>query len=298
MKQIKYMVVPIKLLLLKLRNFTYFQLCLIFQVMHGIWNGDSVAVKIFLSRDESSWKRETDIYSLTLLRHENILGYIGSDFTSLYSCTQMWLVTHYHEYGSLYDYLNRTDVVIPPKVAHRFILTTLNGILHLHTEIRGTQGKPGIAHRDIKSKNVLVRKDGTCVVADFGLAVTHKQATNELNIPENTRVGTKRYMSPEVLDFSITQKTTFEAFRRSDMYSFALLMWEVLRRTEVVQDQPSDSQEDLVMSESFALPYFEDVGPDPGFDEMKKIVCTDGRRPGVHSRLAGDKVSWNKVLLG
>ena len=42
--------------------------------MHGIWNGDSVAVKIFLSRDESSWKRETDIYSLTLLRHENILG--------------------------------------------------------------------------------------------------------------------------------------------------------------------------------------------------------------------------------
>ena len=63
------------------------------------------------------------------------------------------------------------------------------------------QGKPGIAHRDIKSKNVLVRKDGSCVVADFGLAVTHKQATNELNIPENTRVGTKRYMSPEVLDF-------------------------------------------------------------------------------------------------
>ena len=47
------------------------------QVWRGRWNGDSVAVKIFFSRDEDSWKRETDIYSTVLLRHENVLGYIG-----------------------------------------------------------------------------------------------------------------------------------------------------------------------------------------------------------------------------
>ena len=40
-------------------------------------------------------------------RHENILGYIGSDCTSRNSCTQLWLVTHYHPLGSLYDHLNR-----------------------------------------------------------------------------------------------------------------------------------------------------------------------------------------------
>ena len=32
-------------------------------------------------------------------------------------------------------------------------------------------GKPAIAHRDIKSKNVLVKKNGTCCIADLGLAV-------------------------------------------------------------------------------------------------------------------------------
>ena len=32
-----------------------------------------------------------------------------------------------------------------------------NGLAHLHMEILGTQGKPAIAHRDLKSKNILVK---------------------------------------------------------------------------------------------------------------------------------------------
>ena len=44
------------------------------EVWKGTWNGDEVAVKIFNTRDEASFKRETGIYGTTLLRHENILG--------------------------------------------------------------------------------------------------------------------------------------------------------------------------------------------------------------------------------
>lgn len=62
------------------------------------------------------------------------------------------------------------------------------------------QGKPAIAHRDIKTKNILVKANGTCVIADFGLAVMHYHSTGQMDIPPNPRVGTKRYMSPEVLD--------------------------------------------------------------------------------------------------
>jgi serine/threonine protein kinase len=47
------------------------------------------------------------------------------------------------------------------------------GISHLHTEITGTRGKQKIAHRDIKTKNILVKRDLTCVIADFGLAVRY-----------------------------------------------------------------------------------------------------------------------------
>lgn len=36
--------------------------------------GENVAVKIFSSRDEQSWFRETEIYNTVQLRHDNILG--------------------------------------------------------------------------------------------------------------------------------------------------------------------------------------------------------------------------------
>ncbi len=53
-------------------------------------------------------------------------------------------------------------------------------------------GKPAIAHRDLKSKNVLVKRNGMAVIADLGLAVKHDSSTNTIDIPSNHRVGTKR----------------------------------------------------------------------------------------------------------
>lgn len=53
--------------------------------------------------------------------------------------------------------------------------------------------------------------------------------TNEVDIPPNTRVGTKRYMAPEVLDESLN-RNHFQSYIMADMYSFGLILWEVARR--------------------------------------------------------------------
>ena len=88
--------------------------------------------------------------------------------------------------------------VVSPSQMVSMALSIATGLAHLHMEIIGTQGKPAIAHRDLKSRNILVKKDLTCVLADLGLCVRHKPETDEVDIPINSKVGTKRYMAPEV----------------------------------------------------------------------------------------------------
>ena len=55
------------------------------------------------------------------------------------------------------------------------------------------QGKPAIAHRDLKSKNILVKRNGACCIADLGLAVRYDSTADAVDIAPNNRVGTKRY---------------------------------------------------------------------------------------------------------
>ena len=184
------------------------------EVWRGIWQSDNIAVKIFFSRDELSWNRETEIYSTVMLRHENILAFLGSDVTSHNSCTQLWLITAYHELGSLYDYLNETPLELNQMLS--ILLSMTSGILHLHTEIFGGLGKPAIAHRDVKSKNILMKDTFNCCIADFGLAVTHTQTTGKVDVAHNHRVGTKRYMAPEVLDQTM-KSDIFESYKLADM---------------------------------------------------------------------------------
>ncbi|XP_076858674.1 activin receptor type-1-like isoform X2 [Brachyhypopomus gauderio] len=244
------------------------------EVWRGQWQGENVAVKIFSSRDEKSWFRETEIYNTVLLRHENILGFIASDMTSRNSSTQLWLITHYHEMGSLYDYLQLSTLDAPSCL--RMALSIASGLAHLHVEIFGTQGKPAISHRDLKSKNILVNKNGQCCIADLGLAVMHYQDTNELDVANNPKVGTKRYMAPEVLDDSI-QVDCFESYKRVDIWAFGLVLWEIARRTVsngIVEDYK---------------PPFHDVVPsDPSFEDMRKVVCIDHQRPNIPNRWFSD----------
>jgi hypothetical protein len=94
------------------------------EVWRGKWNSDDVAVKIFSTRDEMSWVRETEIYQTVMLRHENILGFIAADNKDSGTWTQLWLITDYHEHGSLFDYLSRSTISAAQMIgmAHSIIL--------------------------------------------------------------------------------------------------------------------------------------------------------------------------------
>lgn len=255
------------------------------EVWRGRWRGENVAVKIFSSREECSWFREAEIYQTVMLRHENILGFIAADnkgiinliFTVLKKVylfkfclfffffftidngtwTQLWLVTDYHENGSLFDYL--TTHTVDSKTMLTMALSIATGLAHLHMDIVGTRGKPAIAHRDLKSKNILVKSNLSCAIGDLGLAVRHVDKDDSVDIPSTHRVGTKRYMAPEVLDESINTQH-FDSFKRADVYAFGLILWEIARRCNIG-----------MMYDEYQLPYYDVVQPDPTIEEMKKV---------------------------
>nr|XP_030707495.1 activin receptor type-1B isoform X2 [Globicephala melas] len=237
------------------------------EVWRGRWRGGDVAVKIFSSREERSWFREAEIYQTVMLRHENILGFIAADNKDNGTWTQLWLVSDYHEHGSLFDYLNRYTVTIEGMI--KLALSAASGLAHLHMEIVGTQGKPGIAHRDLKSKNILVKKNGMCAIADLGLAVRHDAVTDTIDIAPNQRVGTKRYMAPEVLDETINMKH-FDSFKCADIYALGLVYWEIARRCNSGG-----------VHEEYQLPYYDLVPSDPSIEEMRKVVCDQKLRPNI-----------------
>lgn len=71
----------------------------------------------------------------------------------------------------------------------------------------------------------------------------------------------------------------FEAFQRADIYAFGLVLWEVCRRTL------SNG-----IAEDYLPPFGDSVPPDPSFEDMKKVVCSDGQRPIIPNRWSCDEV--------
>lgn len=63
------------------------------EVWLGRWRGEKVAVKVFFTREEASWFRETEIYQTVLMRHDNILGTSKTNTESFCRCRVWFLLS-------------------------------------------------------------------------------------------------------------------------------------------------------------------------------------------------------------
>ena len=129
---------------------------------------DVVAVKILPASYKATWACEKEIYTSCNVKHESILNFLAAEKHLDGQCVEFWLVTQFHENGSLADHLKKCVVNWPELCGMAGSMAS--GLSYLHTEFHGAHFKPCIAHRDFKSKNVLVKKDLTCCLSDFGLA--------------------------------------------------------------------------------------------------------------------------------
>lgn len=256
-------------------------------------NGDPVqyvAVKVFPPQDYESWRHEREIYRLPQMKHKNILNYLGSEPRGQ-PVEAYWLITEYHELGSLYDYLKANVVSYTELLKIGEGIASGLALLHdelppkiVHDESPKEVGlKPALAHRDFKSKNVILKADLTPCIGDFGLARIFPPS--EPHIEALGQVGTRKYMAPEVLDGAIS--FTKDSLLRIDMYACGLVLWELVSRCS--------AQEGTVPPHE--LPFDLEVGPNPTLEQMAEVVVGQKKRPKLPEFSSEYKEGWRELCL-
>jgi serine/threonine-protein kinase len=186
-------------------------------------NGQHVALKFIalgLLANETAVKRfEREAKILKRLRHPNIVRLIADGH---YNKTP-FIVMEYVEGVSLDRVLARRDV-FPWDEVVALGRQLCDALQHAHEK--------GIIHRDLKPSNVMILKDGTVKLTDFGIA---KDTDFTALTGANSTVGTAAYMSPEQC------KGERNLSKKSDLYSMGVMFYELLTgRKPFIAESPID----------------------------------------------------------
>lgn len=146
-----------------------------------------------------SFQREVAV--LASCQHPALIGLVGMTDTTPFS-----IITEYMPKGSLFHDLHKNhqlDQTMKTIAAYDIA----RGMQYLHSR--------QIAHRDLKSLNVLIDKDNHARLCDFGFS-RHWSDTS----PMNSSIGTPHWMAPEILlKGSYTNKV--------DVYAYGIVLWEI-----------------------------------------------------------------------
>ncbi|XP_005750384.1 bone morphogenetic protein receptor type-2-like [Pundamilia nyererei] len=245
-------------------------------VFRGSLNERCVAAKLFGSANRQNYVNERSIYCVPLLQqHDNIARFLtANERTTADGRPEFLIIMEYYPHGCLSHYLSlhTVDWLTCCRMTHG----VTRGLAFLHTELhRGDQHKPAVAHRDLTSRNVLVRADLSCVLADFGLSMRltgpRPCRPGDDDTMAISEVGTVRYMSPEVLGGALNLRDCESALKQVDVYALGLLYWESFRRCS-----------DLFPGEAvpeYQLAFQAELGNHPSFEDMQSLVVREKHRP-------------------
>ena len=240
-----------------------------------------VALKVLgtdLADDEefvARFKREAQ--TISRLDHPNIIKVfdMGRDGATHY------IAMEYISGGSLGTKLKQLAAAnkrVPELDALRLIRPMADALGYAH--------KKGLVHRDIKPSNILLRPDGSPVLADFGIVQTG--GATKLTRAMAT-IGTPEYMSPE-------QAQGLPLDGRSDLYSLGIVLYEMLSGTV-----PFKAETPLVVIYKLtrdALPDLAQARRDVSFATRRIVEKAAAKLPGDRFGNAAQMVAAMDGVIG
>ncbi|EMS52231.1 Serine/threonine-protein kinase CTR1 [Triticum urartu] len=195
-------------------------------VYRADWHGSDVAVKVltdqgvgeaqlkeFLREVASPFlfciKTSPVISIMKRVRHPNVVLFMGA----VTKCPHLSIVTEYLPRGSLFRLISKASSgeILDLRRRLRMALDVAKGINYLHCL------NPPIVHWDLKTPNMLVDKNWSVKVGDFGLS--RFKATTFIS--SKSVAGTPEWMAPEFLRGEPSNE-------KCDVYSFGVILWELL----------------------------------------------------------------------
>ncbi|XP_070592144.1 anti-Muellerian hormone type-2 receptor isoform X3 [Erythrolamprus reginae] len=244
------------------------------KLWQGTFSQQPVAIKAFPPLCHQQFASEWAVYSLPLMNHENVARLVTAGYGGPSEEHGGLLVLTLYPLGSLRNFLSHH--ICPWDISIRLGSSLARGLAFLHEEKR-KEGlhKPGVAHRDLSSQNVLVREDRTCVITDFGFAMTlplrHEQSRKDPAEAIIHKAGAQRYVAPEILDENLNLQDVGSALRQADVYSLALVLWEILMRCSTLFPENGIP--------AFQLAYEAELGSTPTYSELRRLAVEERRRP-------------------
>ncbi|KAB2078131.1 hypothetical protein ES319_A06G140600v1 [Gossypium barbadense] len=188
-------------------------------------NGTTIAVKQ-LSAKSKQGSREfvNEVGVISALQHPNLVKLLGCCIDE----NQLLLVYEYMENNSLAHALfgpEELRVQLNWTIRSKICSGIAKGLAFLHEE-----SKLKIIHRDIKTTNILLDKDFTAKISDFGFAKLHEGHQTHVI----TKIaGTTGYMAPE---YAMRGHLTSKA----DVYSFGVVLLEIVSGQNSASYRPND----------------------------------------------------------
>jgi Tol biopolymer transport system component len=178
---------------------------------HEVRHRRQVALKVLRAERATELAPERflrEIETAARLQHPHILPV----FDSGESAGRLWFTMPYVDGESLRERLSRTP---PLSVADavRIAREAAQALEYAHRQ--------GVVHRDIKPENILLSRDGSTLVADFGIARSAKSGSDRIT-SAGAVMGTPSYMSPEQAGADA------EVDGRSDIYSLGCVLYEMV----------------------------------------------------------------------
>ncbi|MBE6883112.1 MAG: Stk1 family PASTA domain-containing Ser/Thr kinase [Ruminococcaceae bacterium] len=168
-----------------------------------------VAIKILrdehMSNDELLRRFRNESKAISVLSHPNIVKVFDVSFND----RVQYIVMEYIDGITLKEYIEQQGVIRWKEAVH-FLVQILRALQHAHDK--------GIVHRDIKPQNMMLLRDGTIKITDFGIA---RFARNDDSTLSDRTIGSVHYISPEQAQGEVTDG-------RTDIYSVGVIMYEML----------------------------------------------------------------------